>query len=89
MTKLSPETLRLQILAAADPYKDLTGDFLLGSLVQPAHTFEQGTVSVAERRFEVWFNPIYGVTSHGLGTSNGSALVLVSRVREGTTWVPA
>ena len=89
---LSPEqeALRTALVAAATVAKNTTlSDCVLGTLVQPAHTLEAGTLSIPERRYPVSYVPGYGVVCHRLCTSNGSAWEIASCVRDDTRWEPA
>ena len=63
--------------------------FLLGTLVQPAHTIEGGTISIPERSYTVRYVPNYGCVCQRLCSSNGSAWWLAACVRGDTQWVPA
>ena len=89
---LSPEqeALRTALVAAATVVKNTTtlSECVLGTLVQPAHTLEGGTLNIPERRFVVSYQRHYGVVCHRLCTSNGSAWEIASCVRDDTRWEP-
>ena len=72
--------LRDELIAAAEPYRHFGYDdprrskeYLLGTLVVPAHMADHGTCPVPERRHAVYYAPGYGVNCQTLCTSNGSA----------------
>jgi hypothetical protein len=90
---LSPalEALRQTLIAAAAPLRNrpwYVEGYVLGTLIQPAHSLEGGKLPIPERRYEVRYAPGYGVTSRGLGTSNGSAGLVAGSVRDDTRWEP-
>lgn len=82
------EELKQKMIAAAEPLRVLERQFkigtpawrrhrdqayMLGVLVQPAHSIEGGTLHIPERRYAVDYAPGYGVICPSLCTSNGSA----------------
>ena len=71
------------------PTKRPLDGYLMGELVQPAHTIEAGTLPIPERRFLVYYQPNYGVVSPRLCTSNGKAWAIASCVCDDTRWEPA
>jgi hypothetical protein len=93
MSSLSPaqEALRQVLIAAAAPHKErpwYVQGYILGTLIQPAHSLEGGTLDIPECRYEVRYAPGYGVTCQRLCTSNGAAWMIAACVRDDTRWEP-
>lgn len=93
MTTLSDaqESLRQTLIAAAIILRNTGRRFdnhPMGTLIQPAHTIENGTISVPERRYNVEYISGYGVVAPRLCTSNGSAWMIAACVRDDTRWEP-
>ena len=56
----------------------------MGTLVQPAHELEG--LHIPERRYEVYYKPVYGVDAPRLCTSNGNPWEIALCVRDDTKW---